>query len=762
MCARVSTRIPEQAVLLTGLLFALQQAGASVEVPRHETEVRIDGVMDEQVWSDAVVLDNFTQYEPADGRPAAERTVVRVWYAPDAIHFGIHAFDSQPHTIRAKRANRDNIDGDDRIVIYLDTFRDRRRAFFFAVNAFGAQGDGVRTEGAGSAGRTFGGNSDTSPDFLFESEGRLTDDGYVVEVRIPFKSLRYPSADVMSWGINIERFSQRTGFVDTWPDIRRASASFLAQGGTLTGMHDLRRGIVFEAQPTVTMNAPGERLAAGFERGSTDFDVGATARLGFTNISLDATINPDFSQIEADAGQVTVNERFALFVNEKRPFFLEGIELFSTPSQLVYTRSIVDPSVGAKVTGKVGSLSVAYLSAVDEDVDPAGRNALFNIARIRRDIGTSSLVGVTVTDRSVLDSAAFNRVAAADARIVFGRMYFVETQVGGSWTRHAETGDVAASPIWKVVLDRTGRAWGFHYSVDGIGEDFESHSGFVNRRNIISVGLMNRLTWYGPTGAAVERITMFVGPDRIWRYSGGGAIEGSESLNASFRFRGDWELSARAGRNFIELDPGDYAGLETLTTTGPVPYSPLDGVSGASYELRGSTPTFRRFDGNASVEFGRVTIFPEGSEGNARSASAGIAIRPSEAVRINLSATYQRLLRDHDGSEFARTVIPRARIEFQPARAFFLRAITEYRAERRDGLRDARTGEPLGVGGIATQPFAANGMSIELLASYQPTPGTVAFLGYAASLVEDDPFAFTALSRTRDGLFLKLAYLLRR
>jgi hypothetical protein len=185
-------------------------------------------------------------------------------------------------------------------------------------------------------------------------------------------------------------------------------------------------------------------------------------------------------------------------------------------------------------------------------------------------------------------------------------------------------------------------------------------------------------------------------------------------------------------------------------------------VSGASYELRGSTPTFRRFDGNASVEFGRVTIFPEGSEGNARSASAGIAIRPSEAVRINLSATYQRLLRDHDGSEFARTVIPRARIEFQPARAFFLRAITEYRAERRDGLRDARTGEPLGVGGIATQPFAANGMSIELLASYQPTPGTVAFLGYAASLVEDDPFAFTALSRTRDGLFLKLAYLLRR
>jgi hypothetical protein len=278
-------------LLLTGLLLVLQQAGASVEVPRHEAEVLIDGVMDEQVWSDAAVLEDFTQYEPADGRPAAERTVVRVWYAPDAIHFGIHAFDSQPHTIRAKRANRDNIDGDDRVIIYLDTFLDRRRAFYFAVNAFGAQGDGVRTEGAGSAGRTFGGNSDSSPDFLFQSEGRLTDDGYVVEVRIPFKSLRYPSADMMSWGINIERFSQRTGFVDTWPDVRRASASFLGQGGMLTGFHDLRRGIVFEAQPTLTMNAPGERLIAGFERGDTDFDVGASARLGCVRPSLASLVS---------------------------------------------------------------------------------------------------------------------------------------------------------------------------------------------------------------------------------------------------------------------------------------------------------------------------------------------------------------------------------------------------------------------------------------------------------------------------------------
>src|SRR5690606_22883456 len=186
-----------------------QQAGASVEVPRYEEHAAIDGVLDEAVWSRAAVLDDFRQYEPADGRPAAERTVVRVWYAPDAIYFGIEAYDSRPDEIRAKRANRDDIGGEDRVTIFLDTFLDRRRAFFFAVNALGVQQDGVRTEGASSAGRTFGGNSDTSPDFLFESQGRLTAEGYVVEVRIPFKSLRYPSADEMTWGINVERVTQR-------------------------------------------------------------------------------------------------------------------------------------------------------------------------------------------------------------------------------------------------------------------------------------------------------------------------------------------------------------------------------------------------------------------------------------------------------------------------------------------------------------------------------------------------------------------------
>jgi hypothetical protein len=759
----------EYALLFLGLLLALQQApagGAAVEIPRLDAAVVIDGVLDEEAWSRAAVITGFHQYEPVDGRPAAERTEVRVWYAPDAIHFGIIAWDSEPHAIRASRAQRDDIGGDDHVLLYIDTFLDRRRAFFFGVNPFGVQQDGVRTEGAATAGRTFGGDIDRSPDFQWQSAARLTEDGWVAEVRIPFSSLRFPPSAQMEWGLNIERKVQRTGATDTWPEVRRAGASFLAQGGTLTGLHDLRRGVVLELQPFTTVNMPGARADGRWQRASADPSAGLNARVGFTSISLDATVNPDFSQIEADAGQVTVNERFALFLTEKRPFFLEGIELFSTPNQLVYTRRIADPVAGGKLTGKVGRTSTAYLAALDRIGGEDDRHALFNVLRLRHDVGANSLVGVTLTDRSIVDGAGYNRVASGDARIVFRRLYYAEAQLGGSWTGTPAGG--AAGAIWKAELDRTGRAFGFNYQLNGVGEDFESHAGFVNRRNVVSGRAMNRLTWFGPQGAALERVTIFFGPTRLWTYRGFGSnapVEGAEFVNAMLRVRG-WDLGGRVGRDFVELDPQNYSRFETVTPAGPLPYAALDRVSGASMELSAATPVFQRLDARSSVRGGRAAIFAEGSEGNVRSASGSISLRPAPSVRLGVSSSYQRITRVVDGSEFARTILPRLRAEFQPTRAFFLRGIAEYRAERRSALRDARTGDPLRVGSglipAGTGAFAADGLRIDLLASYQPTPGTVAFLGYGASLVDADPFAFDRLTRSQDGLFLKLAYRFRR
>src|SRR5687768_6367478 len=491
-------------MLVSQLLIALTmqaapQAQPAVTIPRIDTAVAIDGYLNEEVWAQAAVLSGFHQYQPVDGRPAEERTEVLVWYAPDAIYFGIRAYDSQPDRIRATQADRDNIGSEDQVTLYLDTFNDQRRAFFFAVNPLGVQSDGVRTEGAGSAGRTFGGNVDNSPDFNFESRGKVTADGYVVEVRIPFKSLRYPSADVQRWSLQVERKTQRTGYVDTWTDVRSASASFLLQSGAIEGLHDLERGVVLEAQPFVTINTPGELdlTSNEFARSDPDFDTGINLRVGFTNISVDATVNPDFSQVESDAGQVTVNERFALFFPEKRPFFLEGIELFNTPGQLVYTRRIANPIAGAKVTGKLGPIGIAHLTVVDENAGGTDRQALFNITRVRQDFGANSSAGLTFTDRSDYGDPAYNRVLSGDVRYVFGGMYFLQTQYASAWTSANEVFDARRGELWNLELDRTGRRFGFNYSISGVDDDFHTAAGFVNRTGVINAHAFNRLTFYG-------------------------------------------------------------------------------------------------------------------------------------------------------------------------------------------------------------------------------------------------------------------------
>ena len=240
------------------------------------------------------------------------------------------------------------------------------------MNPLGVQSDGVRSEGAGQVSSLIPGSTDLNPDFTWESKGRITDRGYEVEIRIPFKSLRYPGGERQSWGFNVTRVVQRTGYTDTWTDVRRANASFLGQEGAIGGLHDLERGVDGRG-PAVRhrhgQRQPGRPAGGEFDREDVDPDAGLNLRLGFTSYALDATLNPDFSQVESDEGQVTVNERFALFFPEKRPFFLEGIELFGTPQTLVYTRRIVDPKAGAKLTGKFGQLGVAHLTAVDETGD---------------------------------------------------------------------------------------------------------------------------------------------------------------------------------------------------------------------------------------------------------------------------------------------------------------------------------------------------------------------------------------------------------
>ncbi|HUF12573.1 MAG TPA: DUF5916 domain-containing protein [Longimicrobiales bacterium] len=755
----------------------------SVTLPRADAAIEIDAVLDEPVWGEAVRLGGFWQYEPVDGIPAEDSTEVLAWYSADAVHFAVIAHDRDPSSIRATRADRDQIGGEDHVVLFLDTFDDRRRAFFFGVNPRGVQTDGVRTEGGVGAGNLFGGVSDDSPDYLWQSAGRVTDSGWIAEIRIPFESLILPSNEPQRWSFQVLREVQRTGHTYSWTDARRASASFLLQAGALEGIVGIERGVTLEAQPFVTAGLDRFRDEATGDFGGDGFDpdVGVNLHAGFGAHSLDLTVNPDFSQVEADAAQIRSNERFALFFPEKRPFFLEGIELFATPNQLVYTRRIVDPDVGAKMTGKVGPLGYAVISAIDNGLD-AAPEAFFNIARLRTDFGTNSLAGIVFTDRSEFELFSddglasvplrYNRVLAGDVRHVFRELYFIEAQYARSWTGDAD--GPRGGELWELTYDRTGRFWGFNYSIVGVSDEFDADAGFINRGDFVSLGAFNRFRWYGDPGELMETLTMFFGPTRLWDYEGddgffgggiGDPIEGNESLGIQARLRGGWQIDVAPARGFNVFDPADFAGIEIDDGTGAtIAYTPLDEVSGFGSNFGISTPVFQKFDADFGFGFAEGAIFAEGAEGRGYGFGAELDLRPTSWLRVDASIDFERIERTRDGSEFARALIPRLQTEVQPTRALFFRLIGEWTDESRAALVDAREGRPLLFDGMPVPAFEGRNLRLDVLASYEPTPGTVAFLGYGTSFGEGDDFAFREreLIRREDGFFLKLAYRWRR
>lgn len=774
----LSTLLLLAAVQDTTPAYSGREGRIHVAIPRLEATVTIDGRLDEAVWTRAARLTGFSQYQPVDGRPADDPTEVLVWYAPDAIYFGIRATELHGDVVRATSANRDNIASEDHVQILLDTNNDQRLAFLFGVNPLGVQQDGIRSAafggGAGGFSATGGGfrninpldgNVDLNPDFAFESRGRLVDGGYEVEIRIPFKSLRYQEADVQTWGIHVLRRVQHSGFQDTWAPAVRANANFLAQAGTLEGLQDMRRGLVLEVTPTATGRLDGARNAA--ERWEYDEagELGADVRWGIRqNLTLNGTFNPDFSQVEADVGQVLLNERFALFYPEKRPFFLDGLELFDTPNQLIYTRRILAPRGGVKLTGTVAGANVAAMVVADDRAtSTTGRTPVFGVARARQSLGGSATLGGVVTTRE--DGADHSRLAGADLRIYHSRLYYVELQAVQSWS---EAGGVPRSdPLLEAVWDRTGRAWGFHYSLKAIGPDFDAAAGFVNRTGVIQATAFNRLSFYGGPEALVQTAGTFIGLNRLWDYSapGDGALEGGESLSPSATLRGGWQVGGSFGRSFFVYQPAMYAGLQVERTTGVV----VDTVAFAvpdrednqwSGSIRVTTPTYRQFSATASIGWSDTPIFSEATPGRSTRMDATLDVRPTAALRGTMQFTHFTLDRARDGSRFSSETIPRLKVEYQVSRALFLRLVGQYSARDRAPLLD-RDGNPILMNGVKDAGSVQNEFRMDWLFSFRPVPGTLAYFGYGASLEEPRQFRFQNLERTTDGFFVKLSYLIR-
>lgn len=752
-----------------------------VAAPRIEAEIAVDGVLDEPVWARAAVLTGFSQYRPVDGVPAADSTEVRVWYSPTAIHFGIRAFE--PHgAVNATLADRDRIDGDDHVVILLDTYADGRRALVFGVNPLGIQSDGVLSESTRERASSFDAAqdraaTDLSPDYVYESKGRLREDGYEVEVRIPFESLRYQSAAVQDWGLNIVRRVQHSGHEQTWAPARRGRASFLAQSGHLRDLTEIGRGLVLDVNPVTTMKVDGAASPGGWRYDAARPELGANVRWGITpNLTLSGTVNPDFSQVESDAGQLQYDPRQALFFPEKRPFFLEGSEQFEVPGNLIYSRRIVAPVAAAKLTGKVSGTDVGIIAAVDDDaLSPTGDHPVFNIVRLRRDVGAASHVGVVYTDR--VEGEAYNRVAGADARLLFGGVYALSLQAAGSFTR--EAGGTVRAPSWRIGFDRAGRRFGMSYDVSAVSPDFVAGSGFISRTGIANVNITHRLTVPGRPGAWLESWSGAIALRGTWDYdrfvNGLAATDRKLHFNNTFALRGGWRLGASVLLESFGYPPelyADYAIERRLGggVTDTVPFTGTPRIGNLDLVVSVETPEYERFSGSIFAVVGRDENFYEWAPAYIAIGTLRANWRPTDRVRITFTHDRQHYIRPGDRSTVAVRDIPRLKLEYQLTRAIFVRFIGQYDARRQDDLRDdSRTGDPILIRDPATGDYSrelalgrnVNAFRMDWLFSYRPTPGTVVYAGYGSSLSEPEPFGFRGLSRASDGFFVKVSYLLR-
>jgi hypothetical protein len=762
-----------------------------VRPPRVEAEIVVDGQLDEEVWREAAVLTGFSRYAPDDGVPADDSTEVLVWYSPMAIHFGIRAY-AQPGSVNATLADRDRIYNDDYVGIFLATFDDGKQATVFAVNALGVQGDGILVERGVTSGGSFSGlqngrePTDVSPDYVFDSKGRITDYGFEVEIRIPLKSLRYQGAETQSWGLNVLRRVQSRGLEYSWAPAQRAAASYVAQFGQLQGLTGLTRGRVLDFNPFVTAHAAGARDVDDRFDYASDVEPGANVRWGITNaVTLSATVNPDFAEVESDAGQIVFDPRSALFFAEKRPFFLEGIEQFATPNQLIYTRRIAEPLAAAKVTGKVGGTDFALLSAVDDrGVSLGDDRPIYNILRVQRELGRSSRLGLAFTSR--LDGPASNNVLAVDTRLVWRRIYSAQLQAGGSRTVGLQ-GDPVFGSVYQADLRRLGRTLGLRYRLNVLHEDFRASSGFIGRPAIAAATLNHTLSRYGKEESFLQRASFDVTLNGIWKYrdfvDGEKMLERKLHLNNNVTLRGGWEAGFSVLIETFGFDSDLYADLFVERTVGnQVQYEPFVGdpdLGNLDYVLFLRTPNFKSFSAEAQYLWGRDENFFEWTGADIHWINASLNWRPTEQLRVAGTYDAQLYRRASDGSRVGETRIPRLRVEYQLNRTMFVRVVGQYFADYADDLRESdRSNAPLarrvgdefvrarGFSTVNDRPKEINELRPEILFSYAPSPGTVLYAGYGGMLSERNAFSFSrdgvsGLRRQEDAFFLKLSYLFR-
>ena len=715
-----------------------------VRPPRLAEPPVIDGRLDDAVWRDAALITELVQRRPFDGIPASEASDVYLAYDGSNIYVGLHAHYATPDMIRANRRDRDEAIEDDLFLIYFDPFLDQQRAYVFTVNGYGVQGDAILRAGAIGGGRFGVPRGDASWDVLFDSAAELVADGFVAEMAIPFKSLRYPRREAgvpHRWGLQIARIVGGRDEADVWSPTSRDIAGFLPQMGVLEGMTDLSRSHNLEILPTFTTIRFGslDRATGRFQDRDPSPEGGINLKYGVTsNLTADVTFNPDFSQVESDLPQIEVNQRFALFYPELRPFFLEGAEIFDVraPITAVHTRRIVDPAYGAKLTGKVGRTSIGVLYAndtepgsVDDPADPAfGSAADTFIGRARYDLYAESHVGTIFTNRELL--GGHSRLAGVDSNFRLGDTHSVAFRAMG--TDHQDREGLKTSGyLVDAVFSKRGRNLRYSLSSYALSPDFRTDVGFVRRTDQRYTSLTGGYRWWP------EHWLRNWGPEFIYgrNYDFAGVLQ-DEVADAGINlalFRNMFVASNT--RRELER----YGGLDFVKTRSRV-FGRVDTSRriGLSLEYRRGEQIF--FDANAPYL------------GREQGITARLNLRPVSRLRSAINITTNRFTDPRRGSEEVFDVrILRALTTYQFSNRLLFRNISEYNT-----LDEA--------------------LDLNFLLTYRVNAGTVFYAGYddhyqQADLIEGDLLDWNDVGgrglrvlgrqRTNRAVFLKFQYLFR-
>jgi len=777
------------------------EKASPVRIARFDKAPVIDGRLDDAVWKDAVTLRDFYQHQPGDNIAPSYPTEMRIGYDAKFLYLAFRAWD-EPGKVRATVAKRDNISDDDNVRVLLDTFNDRRKAFILSFNPLGVQADGIFTEGA------FGNSEDYSVDIVMESKGVVLNDGYSIEVAVPFKSLRYEAGKGKLWGIHVFRAIKHVNDErSSWMPINRDQSGLLNQEGHITGLEGISTERTLEIIPSLTLSETGRRVSAlpagalrldsslndpgRFVNQPVAFDPGLTVKVGLTpNITLDFTANPDFAQVEADQTLVTANQRFPLFFPEKRPFFLEGIEIFQTDLQVVHTRTIVDPDYAAKLTGKRGRNTFGLMMAVDrapgnysedERNDPDTRpdiekfldhKAYIGVLRLKRDVGSQSNLGLVATSYNFIER--HNQVGGIDGQFRLNKQTTVNFQALGTTSRRNFYDPDQDKDVFRtgngfgylVNLDLTKRHFGMFAISEGRTRDYRADVGFTRRTGTNFSGVFVRLSSEPKPKAKLVSwrifsrfFTNYDWRGRMQQWSGGsnGNLQLKYQTFVGFGYSSGYErvfeeefgAKRQSGRDGAFFGPDPERSAYNKTLFGFIETRPSKKYAfnaGSEYSWGALD-----FDFGAGNRFPRVSpaalINPDAAKdpgpGNQFFLFSSFTYQPTDALRASLDYTKSRLVRNDTGRLAYDDNIYSLKATYQFTRFIFARARADY------------------------STLSAN-VRGQLLFGWTPSPGTSLYVGYNDDLnyngyspLNNNPHE-PSFHRNGRTFFIKMSYLIRR